>query len=143
MTRRSRVARIILAVGLVAGPLWVWSALGERVEARQVAAERYGDYATNYEYDRPPGGSVRLPSSCYGARWDGYSRSAYRDKALREADKGYTRARADHYRRLSARYEAAARRPWISMPPAPPAPPDLPEAPTGWPWDEAPSPPRG
>lgn len=109
MPRRSRIV-LATGVAIVAVAMWVvWGTVVERRQERAIellhAPDRYAEYARGYESGVT--GSNQLFSACYGARWDGYTRKIYDDVLSHEGDKAYNARMADHFRRLTKKYEDA------------------------------------
>ncbi len=73
------------------------------------AAGRYREYADAYD---PVGRGAVVWSSCYGETWDGFTDQARKDRETHHGDRPYLSSHAAHFRRLEAKYERAAARPW-------------------------------
>lgn len=109
--------RILIAVPLLiaggVGLIWALSPMGERSSVYSEAAGRYREYYNAY---RPRGeGEVISYSTCYGERWDRYTRKVIEDRAKHTNEPNYLTERAIYYRGLADKYRRAAAQPWRSV----------------------------
>lgn len=107
-----RRSGILIASGVALSAVTIWVVGGRAVERSQKRAEeyhnapdRYAEYARGYQ-SGVTGGNL-LFSTCYGARWDGYTYKIHDDVISHRGDKAYNAKMADHFRRLSKKYEEA------------------------------------
>jgi hypothetical protein len=114
--RRGQIAVAILFAILFGVPLALWIAWCGFIRGvvYSTAAVRYNEYADNYR------DNVQSWNGCYGPRWDDYSKAVSRDITRHADDKPYRETKSRYYRDLGGRYQRAARRPWLKLPPAPP-----------------------
>ena len=123
MPLRWRLWIILLATAVAAIALIGFIRRAEsfrRAEGFRVAAGRFAEYAGAYDPDHK--GPVMF-TSCYGEAWDSYTMRVAEDIRRRAGDRPYCAERASYYSRLKRKYERAAARPWLPVPPDPPPAP--------------------
>jgi hypothetical protein len=113
-----------LALAIVGGLAWISfrSVIrrAEQAERYRTAVDRYAEYAESYRSAAVGEGVIF--SSCYGGRWDQYSKKLSDDIASRRGDKSHLEERAAHYERLKREYQEAISRPDAPVDPDPPHP---------------------
>ena len=107
-----RRVKVLLVAGIAVAAVATWVIWGRDSERRQrgdeeykAAPDRYRHYAMGYEADVTYGFTT-----CYGSRWDRYSRKVFDDVISHKGDKAYKAKMADHYRQLAKKYQDAIRR---------------------------------
>ena len=86
---------IALAVLMVLFVVWLDRAPLRGSEASLIASQKYAEYAGYYQRNSPGG------STCYGERWDAYSRAISADVAKHADDEPYRKAQATYYQGLA------------------------------------------
>lgn len=104
---------IALAVLMVLLVVWLDRAPLRGSEKFLVASQKYAEYAGYYERNLAGG------STCYGERWDAYSRAISADVAKHAGDEPYRKAQATYYRGLARQFQRGTREHWLPLPAAP------------------------
>ena len=109
-----RRVKIFLAAGIAVAAVATWVIGGREYERRQRRDEEYKAAPDRYAAIRDGYESAATSdfgfTTCYGSRWDRYSRKVFDDVISHKGDKAYNAKMADHYRGLAKKYQDAIRR---------------------------------